>query len=783
MNNLIKIIYDPYEKTIQYQYRNSPDKPWDDLSPAASLASEEFASGTLQNRAEEIVEELRKNYCTDGRGVDLFFAGTGPDWNDLKETVGQCAPDGRITCRDRIEKLNAPDEILSKTQDIFEHLSAQLSSIQDSKIREPIDRYKDTVKPGINLVVTGTYSAGKSSFINALIGEELLPVSSDPTTAKIFKIVPLPSGSWIDTVIRFQYKDTDVELRFNKDGYYVRTKELQQVLAGSQLKDRLDEVRRTDGPSPAYLYRIVETLNNFTGSSPDQDRGGAISETIEIDTPFYGSTLPLSQYEFVIYDTPGSDSANHREHYEILKEALKGQTNGLPILVTDPDHKDSISVDELRKDLSSIEALDLSNIMVVMNKADDKGSDTLEKIGNQNFAARAGAQKRIFVLSSLIGLGAKKEDMEQCVFEDTSELFDEKKKRFLSGKKRLFRYNVYAQRLGTPVNAAGEEANVGTDDKQKLLHNSGLWAVEYGIADFAARYAASNKCQQAKSYLSKAIGIAKDELKQKTQQEKKNRNALQQEFNSKETQLVQELEGTAKKQLGKMIDSCKERRQKVIEDHSLNKDKLAAMLKEVWGPLSKKNSDKAKSDLKRYIDRLIQEQLSTMQSVISDATDASVGEGIKSFKTACIQVVKGSDAIGEEERQFLSQYIMDCPNPELHSYKFSPKDLEVSSHQFLFWKWTVFDKNKCAKNVKESIDDAIGNGTQAYGNVIQDQLTRWKETFVSNLALKMADFNPELKDKGARLQQSMDEVKRLTDTTADMEQNLEEIHRLFQFSE
>lgn len=776
MNNQIKIIYDPYEKTVQYQYRNSPDKPWDDLSPAASLASEEFASGTLQNRAEEIVEELRKNYCTDGRGVDLFFAGTAPDWEDLKETVGQCAPDGRITCRDRIERLNAPDEILSKIQDIFEHLSGQLSSIQDSKIREPIDRYRDTVKPGINLVVTGIYSAGKSSFINALIGEELLPVSSNPTTAKIFKIVPRPSGSWADTVIRFQYKDTDVELRFNKDGYYVRTKELQQVLAGSPLKERLDEVRGTDGPSPAYLYRIVEALNGFT-------EDGALSETIEIDTPFYHSTLPLSQYEFVIYDTPGSDSAKHREHYDILKEALKGQTNGLPILVTDPDHKDSTSVEALRKDLTDIQALDLSNIMVVINKADEKGPDTLEAIRCQDFAARTGAQKGVFVLSSLVGLGAKKKDMSQCAFRDTSLLFKRNKGLFLDGDMQLFQYNVYSRHLRTPVNAVGEKANAGTDDWQKLLHNSGIWAVEYGIGDFAGRYAASNKCQQAQVYLSQAIEIAKDELKQKTQREKQNRNALQQEFNSKETQLVRELEKTAKDQLDELLNACKDRRKKAIEDHSLSKDKLAARLKDAWGPLSKKDSDRAKNGLKRYIDSLIQERLSTVQSAMSGAVNASVGEGIQRFKTACIQVVKGSDAIGEEEQRFLSQYIMDCPAPGLHTYKFSSKDLEVSSHQFLFWKWTAFDKNKCADNVKKSIEDAVANGSQAYGGEVQEGLTRWKETFISNLTLKLADFNPELRDKQAKLQESMDEVKRLSDTMADMEQKLEEIHELFQFSE
>lgn len=782
MNNQIKIIYDPYEKTIQYQYRNSPNRPWDDLDPAAPLATEEFSRGTLQNLAEEIIGELYEKYCTDGRGVDLFFSGTDPDWEDLKETVAMCAPDGRIICCDRMEKLNSPDEILSEIQAIFDSLSAQLNSIQDSEIREYIDQYKDTVRPGINLVVAGTYSAGKSSFINALIGEELLPVASDPTTAKIFKIVPLPNGSWLDTVIRFQYKGTDVELRLNKDGYYVRTDELQQVLAGSPLKDCLDQIRSSAEPSPAYIYRVIEALNKFKEASPNQEHSNAISETIEIDTPFYGSTLPLSQCEFVIYDTPGSDAANHKEHYEILQKALKGQTNGLPILVANPDNKNAIGVDKLRKELSSFEALDLSNIMVVINKADEKAPSTLGSIGNEDFAAQGDAKRRIFVLSSLAGLGAKKKNMEQCISEDASFIFREKKPSFLDGTRRLFQYNVYSQRLSEPVDAAGEAANAAGDGSQRLLHNSGLWAVEYGIRDFAGRYATSNKCQQAKAYLSDAIEIAQEELDQKTALEKENRDALQKAFNDKQKQLIGSLEKTAEARLEELIDSCVRVRKSVITANSPNQDQLASTLNDRWKEFKKENSDTAKNSLGKYVDGYIKTHLNTLRSRMSKQIDTCVCTGIERLKKACVQVVKDSNAIGEEERRFLSQHIMDSPVPDWYAPKFSSDDLPVVSFHLLFWKLNFFDKNECAKNVTQKIDDVVGKGNQAYGEKLQTQLTQWKEAFVSNLTLKLADFNDELKDKRAKLEETRDEVERLTDAKTGMERKLEDIHQLFHFS-
>lgn len=138
-NNQILIKYDPYKKKIQYQYRKFSDNQWVDLAPEATLNREKYETGTLQNLAEEIVVALRDDYCTDGSGVDLFFSGTDLDWADLKETVKRHDPDGRITCCEQLEKLNAPDEALPKIQCIFEDLSAQLESLQDSKVREPID--------------------------------------------------------------------------------------------------------------------------------------------------------------------------------------------------------------------------------------------------------------------------------------------------------------------------------------------------------------------------------------------------------------------------------------------------------------------------------------------------------------------------------------------------------------------------------------------------------------------------------------------------------------------
>lgn len=780
VNNQVKIIYNPYEKTIQYQYRNSQDEQWGDISSSSPLASARLGKGTLQNLAEEIVDVLKDGYCTDGRGVDLFFSGTDPDWEDLKDTVEKCDPEGRIICCDQLERLSTPDEVLPRIQNIFEGLSAQLDSLQDSEVREPIDRYKDTIRPEINLVVTGTYSAGKSSFVNALIGEELLPAASEPTTAKLFKIVPLRDGSWQDTVIRFRYKESDVELRFNQDGYCVRTEELQRVMAGSPLKDCLDKVRQEGEPSPAYLCRIIETLNNFENPSPDQEPGGAVSKIIQIHTPFYGSTLPLSQYKFAIYDTPGSDSANHKEHCEILKKALEEQTNGLPILVTNPDSKDSTSVSELRKILSSNnETLDFSNEMIIINKADEKGNRTLQNLGKTDFAAQEGAKKRIFVLSSLMGLGAKKKDMEQCV-SDTFGLFKEKKPSFLNGERQLFRYGAFPRRLSEPVNAAGEAANSTGDDSQKLLHNSGLWAVEYGISDFAHWFAGYNKGQQAKENLSEALEVAKAKLEEKETEAEEYGKTLQGEFKSKEQELINDLQKKAEAELKSFFDSCAARRKNVLQRHQPDKEKLADQFRQEWKRHRKKGGMDpalAKDRFNQFIMSFICQWIRGTEADMANEMAGFLDDGIKRYKTACIQVVAGSDAIDEKQKSFLSQYIMDCPLPAWQSPRFRSDDLNIN----IFLIWAFFNEKKCAENVIEVIRDAIAKENQKYGSKIQNKMNQWKEYFINGLRAKLADFNPDLKDKQRNLERSMAEARRLSAAKERMERESGEIDRLFRF--
>ena len=70
---------------------------------------------------------------------------------------------------------------------------------QSLAAREMIQRADRLEQNLFTVALFGAFSAGKSSFANALMGEMILPVSPNPTTATINKILPptaeLPHGS------------------------------------------------------------------------------------------------------------------------------------------------------------------------------------------------------------------------------------------------------------------------------------------------------------------------------------------------------------------------------------------------------------------------------------------------------------------------------------------------------------------------------------------------------------------------------------------------------------
>lgn len=99
--------------------------------------------------------------------------------------------------------------------------------LKNFKDDSAIQKFQDATKPQIPLLVLGNYSAGKSTFINSLVGYELLPASDHPTTAKVIQIEKC-SENWIE--ISVNHLSHNICIRIEDGHFKVRADRIDEIL-------------------------------------------------------------------------------------------------------------------------------------------------------------------------------------------------------------------------------------------------------------------------------------------------------------------------------------------------------------------------------------------------------------------------------------------------------------------------------------------------------------------------------------------------------------------------
>lgn len=769
--NQIRISYNPYKKETQYDYRNGKEQVWSPVSQNSKLLH--FQQGTLQNFAANVVYAILDDYCSGNSRIDLFFRGTDSDWADFQSVVQRIDTQGKIHCCDIEEHLQSALEILPRIDQIFTELSEKFQSEADVEILKLIRKYQKTVRPEVVLCVVGNYSEGKSTFINALIGEELLPSAGEPATAKIFEIRSLPGGSYLDTKVSFQFKGQPAAIRFSSDGF-----DLENLNGFQDLKRNLDEVLSGIEVSPAYIYKLLSALNNYNKQMGE----AAVSDWIEIETPFYQSTLPLDSFQFIIYDTPGSDADKYQEHVKVLKSFLSKQTNGLPIFLTRTDHMSSTSVADLRHKIDKIGALDNSNILIVANKADMHAPSSLERI--RKTAVEENSQRstgdRIFFLSSVVGLGSKKEDMSQCVFEDTCYTFGEKKPSFLAGTRKLFPYDILPPDRYEEICRQGEAAT-DRDERQKLLYNSGLWAVENEIGLFARKYALYNKCYQAQEYLAEIIHRTEEAIRLKQSEQGEQRAKLLEQMEGKKRLLLEQLNKTETTLRDKMQTEYAENQRTIIQKNLPVESELVATLDAAWKEIKKKFKKDADGAMRFRAESQLQSKLQALTHAVTRYAQSYWHTHTDIYKDRCVRIVKESDALSPGEKGFLERYILNFPSINPPQSSFNEEQAGLKEWKFLFWKWQTFDAKACAENMKQHIMNSFQRFNQQYSSEVKSATERWYQQFREGLVHNLAEFNPGLKQMSSDLKDCEEILAQLEEVQADLRQKCERLETLITF--
>ena len=186
--NMAKIRYNPYIPKIEYFHWNLEEEEWESPSFESPFLRPELINTTIQNKAYDIIKHMDDIYNPGNVGLDLYFEGTIEDMDYFTEILSRYYSSRNITVISGEFDLLPAVHVKGKIEDIFSNMKDMFSEYPDDEVVEYVSKFSEAVRPTIPICVMGTYSAGKSAFINSLLGIELLPSASDPTTAKTYKI-------------------------------------------------------------------------------------------------------------------------------------------------------------------------------------------------------------------------------------------------------------------------------------------------------------------------------------------------------------------------------------------------------------------------------------------------------------------------------------------------------------------------------------------------------------------------------------------------------------------
>ena len=691
----LKIRYNPYEQKTEYEIYSKEKESWITPVSDSPLAQTQHTNGTLKGHIEDSIKVIDKVYG--GNGLKITFEGTDSDFEEFGEYINYFNENNAKSIEyEKAKKYyrNA-SEVLPLLERSFSEVKNRLEKYRTGETAKEIENCLDAFNPTIPICAMGLYSVGKSAFINAIIGREVLPSATDPTTAKVYKIS-------------------------NREKCEIR------YTIGSEKKT--EQFKNGD---EAKIHDFLKEIN-----SDEQ-----VGDLIEVDVPFVRSILSKG-YDFVIYDTPGPDSKSNADHLQVLKNCLEKQTNGLPVFVTEPKGMDKKSLGEIRNMFGNLK-LDMQNILIVVNQADGTGNDELKNKKENKGQLEITREKSggVFFVSSIIGIGAKKDNFDKNNDSEwiNASYFGEYRKNYddfstTEGKfaKSLYKYNFMIE---SEQKAYCEEAEkIDSSDIREILHyNSGIHCVEKAISEYAEKYASYNKCRNSIEFFEKASNFVTKKI-----------NELSGKLSADKKEVRTEL----LKELGKKYEELKnaystesvEENDKHLNKFYNKKDNDLKILKE-WDNCKKDNNyeklitEYIKNDI---VDAFLKKW---HEEIVTFSREFWINK-TEDYKKECVKVITGSE-ITDEQKKSLSEIVFSANSPEFTDKPFTfESDFKVVKK--LFWFIKRLNKELFSK-IDTFLTTKCGEQNTGIQKLHSEEFNEWTVRLESELDKKMDEFNEQLR--------------------------------------
>lgn len=266
----------------------------------------------------------------------------------------------------------------------------------------------------------GAFSAGKSSFANALTGRSILAVSPHPTTAAITRIAAPNEQFSHGTAAVHLKSERQLEEEISQALSHMGLNEGGHIRAADWMERKLPEAAQNEGARRARTFlaslqggwpemkeklgqTLIADMEQFRLFSAEE-RYSAYVESIDVH---YSS--PLTDAGVILVDTPGADSLNAR-HTGVAFEYIKNADAVL--FVTYYNHAFTQADRMFLEQLSGVkDQFSMDKMFFIVNAADlASGPDELEQVlqhVKMNLEKSEIRNPHLYPISSIQALAAK----------------------------------------------------------------------------------------------------------------------------------------------------------------------------------------------------------------------------------------------------------------------------------------------------------------------------------------------------------------------------------------
>mgnify|MGYP005780035771 CR=1 FL=1 len=415
-------------------------------------------------RLQEWVSSFPKMLVDEFHSVDfdVEFYGMPLDWDDFEEAMKTAKQSGMIqNLHLKFIEGRDSEDITNKIVSIFNDLKeGPVDAFRDPKLLRAFEDIRNAVFP-INVIAT--MSSGKSTLINALLQQKLMPSKNEACTATITEIL-----------------DTDEEkysaVVFDTDGGRITS---------------IDEL----------TYEVMDQLNA-------NEKVGRIEA--EGNIPF----LDSDSTALCLVDTPGPNNAQNQQHKNTTYSAVNSDSNNLILYVLNATQLGTNDDDNLLKYVAEQiqkggkQARD--RFLFVINKMDtfdpssEKIEDTVKRV--REYLAKHGIEEpQIYPCSASVALNIRTvlrdvDDVEKLTraeeralpmaARETLPLID-KFNEYPS--LHLEQYSTLSPSAQQELNFRLRQAESRKDTKEQALIHCGIYSIEAAITAYVKKYAKTKK--------------------------------------------------------------------------------------------------------------------------------------------------------------------------------------------------------------------------------------------------------------------------------------------------